>query len=157
MASTLALVMLLIGESLPDHLREKYAPAPEPEDGPDERGGRSRPNRAIRLVKCGLPSKAFGEQNGLSSTSIGTVVITTCLEACTQAQPTSTSSGGPVSEQSEDPVTTGELVSPAAPEPSVKRKPIWRHLYFWVLVAIVAGVVVGLVAPDFAVKLQAFG
>jgi hypothetical protein len=29
-ASTLALVMLLIGESLPDHLREKYAPAPEP-------------------------------------------------------------------------------------------------------------------------------
>jgi hypothetical protein len=29
-ASTLALVMLLIGESLPDHLREKYAPAPNP-------------------------------------------------------------------------------------------------------------------------------
>jgi len=27
-------------------------------------------------------------------------------------------------------------------------------LYFWVLVAIVAGVVVGLVAPDFAVKLR---
>jgi hypothetical protein len=48
-ASTLALVMLLIGESLPNHLREKYAPAPEPEDGPDERGAKSRPNRAIPL------------------------------------------------------------------------------------------------------------
>jgi hypothetical protein len=64
-ASTLALVMLLIGESLPDHLREKYAPAPEPDDGPDERGAKSRPNRAIPLVKCRLPSRAFGEQNGL--------------------------------------------------------------------------------------------
>jgi len=59
-----------------------------------------------------------------------------------------------VSEPSENSGTSGELVSPAATEPAVKRKPIWHHLYFWVLVAIAAGVVVGLVAPDFAVKLR---
>jgi aerobic C4-dicarboxylate transport protein len=59
-----------------------------------------------------------------------------------------------VSETSENSGTSGEPVSPAATEPAVKRKPIWHHLYFWVLVAIAAGVVVGLVAPDFAVKLR---
>ena len=49
--STLAPVMLLIGESLPDHFRHKYAPAPEPEDGPHERGGRIRPTvRSTRKV-----------------------------------------------------------------------------------------------------------
>ena len=42
---------------------------------------------------------------------------------------------------SEDPGTSGVPVSRAATEPAVERKPIWHHLYFWVLVAIVAGVV----------------
>lgn len=34
------------------------------------------------------------------------------------------------------------------------RKPVYSHLYFWVLVAIVLGVVVGVVAPEFAVTLR---
>jgi aerobic C4-dicarboxylate transport protein len=42
----------------------------------------------------------------------------------------------------------------SAGEPVVKRKPIYKHLYFWVLVAIAAGAVVGVVAPDFGVALK---
>jgi len=38
--------------------------------------------------------------------------------------------------------------------PGPKRKPIYHHLYFWVLLAIVAGALVGVVAPDFAVELK---
>jgi aerobic C4-dicarboxylate transport protein len=34
------------------------------------------------------------------------------------------------------------------------RKPIYRHLYFWVLVGIVAGIVLGIVAPDTAEKMK---
>src|SRR6266496_2774245 len=48
--------------------------------------------------------------------------------------------------------TSGAPVSEA--EPSVKRKPLYHHLYFWVLLAIVAGAVVGVVAPSFAVALK---
>jgi aerobic C4-dicarboxylate transport protein len=61
----------------------------------------------------------------------------------------SESSGGP---------GTGEPVSRTASEPGgepgVKRKPLYHHLYFWVLLAIVAGAVVGVVAPGFAVELK---
>jgi aerobic C4-dicarboxylate transport protein len=53
-------------------------------------------------------------------------------------------SGEPVSRDASDPATT----------PSVKRKPFYHHLYFWVLLAIVAGAVVGVVAPSFAVQLK---
>ncbi|MGZ4582459.1 MAG: C4-dicarboxylate transporter DctA [Nocardioidaceae bacterium] len=34
------------------------------------------------------------------------------------------------------------------------RRPIYRHLYFWVLVGIGAGIVLGIVAPDVAVKMK---
>jgi aerobic C4-dicarboxylate transport protein len=34
------------------------------------------------------------------------------------------------------------------------RKPIYRHLYFWVLVGIVAGIILGIVAPDTAEKMK---
>jgi aerobic C4-dicarboxylate transport protein len=34
------------------------------------------------------------------------------------------------------------------------RKPIYRHLYFWVLVGIAAGIVLGIVAPDTAEKMK---
>ena len=59
-----------------------------------------------------------------------------------------------MSESSAGAGTPGEPVSQAATEPVVKRKPIYHHLYFWVLLAIVAGAVVGVVAPDFAVELK---
>jgi aerobic C4-dicarboxylate transport protein len=45
-------------------------------------------------------------------------------------------------------------VSRAGTESGVKRKPIYHHLYFWVLLSIVAGAVVGVVVPDFAVELK---
>jgi aerobic C4-dicarboxylate transport protein len=45
---------------------------------------------------------------------------------------------------------SGAATAPAEPQ----RKPIYHHLYFWVLLAIVAGAVIGVVAPDFAVKLK---
>jgi len=49
-----------------------------------------------------------------------------------------------------------EATSRAATASAVpsRRKPIYHHLYFWVLLAIVAGAVIGVVAPDFAVKLK---
>jgi aerobic C4-dicarboxylate transport protein len=63
-----------------------------------------------------------------------------------------------MAESSGGPGTSGEPVSGAASdpgtEPGVKRKPLYHHLYFWVLLAIVAGAVVGVVAPDFAVGLK---
>jgi aerobic C4-dicarboxylate transport protein len=58
----------------------------------------------------------------------------------------SRSSGGTMSE-----ATAGAATAPAAPP---QRKPIYHHLYFWVLLAIVVGAVIGVVAPDFAVKLK---
>jgi hypothetical protein len=63
-----------------------------------------------------------------------------------------------MAESSGGPGTSGEPVSRTASEsgttPSGKRKPLYHHLYFWVLLAIVAGAVVGVVAPDFAVALK---
>jgi len=59
-----------------------------------------------------------------------------------------------VSESSAGPGPPGEPVSQAATERVVKRKRIYHHLYFWVLLAIVAGAVVGMVAPSFAVELK---
>ncbi len=59
-----------------------------------------------------------------------------------------------MSESSGGPGSSGEPAPRPATEPVVKRKPIYHHLYFWVLLAIVAGAVVGVVAPDFAVKLK---
>jgi aerobic C4-dicarboxylate transport protein len=63
-----------------------------------------------------------------------------------------------MAESSGGPGTSGEPISGAASdpgtEPGVKRKRLYQHLYFWVLLAIVAGAVVGVVAPDFAVGLK---
>jgi aerobic C4-dicarboxylate transport protein len=44
--------------------------------------------------------------------------------------------------------TTGRRV------PTTGRRPLYHHLYFWVLLAIVVGALVGVVAPDFAVALR---
>src|SRR5215217_6377603 len=59
-----------------------------------------------------------------------------------------------MAESSGDSTTSGAPVPRAAGEPGGKRKPLYHHLYFWVLLAIVAGAVVGVVAPDFAVALK---
>jgi aerobic C4-dicarboxylate transport protein len=62
----------------------------------------------------------------------------------------SESSGGPGS--SEEPVSRTTTEPGAESRP--KRKPLYHHLYFWVLLAIVAGAVVGVIAPSFAVELK---
>jgi aerobic C4-dicarboxylate transport protein len=62
----------------------------------------------------------------------------------------SDSSGGPGG--SGEPAS--RVASESGTEPGLKRKPLYRHLYFWVLLAIVAGAVVGVVAPSFAVALK---
>src|SRR5215211_6308100 len=59
-----------------------------------------------------------------------------------------------MAESSGDSTTSGAPAPRAASEPGVKRKRLYHHLYFWVLLAIVAGAVVGVVAPDFAVALK---
>jgi aerobic C4-dicarboxylate transport protein len=60
-----------------------------------------------------------------------------------------------MAESSGDSTTSGAPAPPAAAgQPGVKRKPLYHHLYFWVLLAIVAGAVVGVVAPSFAVELK---
>ena len=59
-----------------------------------------------------------------------------------------------MAESSGDSTTSGAPAPPAASQPGVKRKPLYHHLYFWVLLAIVAGAVVGVVAPSFAVELK---
>ena len=59
-----------------------------------------------------------------------------------------------MAESSGGSTTSGAPVPRAAGEPGVKRKPLYHHLYFWVLLAIVAGAVVGVVAPSFAVQLK---
>jgi aerobic C4-dicarboxylate transport protein len=46
---------------------------------------------------------------------------------------------------------------PDAPVLPVAKKPLYRHLYFWVMVAIVAGILVGWLAPDFATGLEPLG
>ncbi|HEY2173932.1 MAG TPA: C4-dicarboxylate transporter DctA, partial [Mycobacteriales bacterium] len=43
---------------------------------------------------------------------------------------------------------------PETPPPSGHRGGILKQLWFWVLVAIVAGIVVGLAAPGFAKELK---
>lgn len=43
-------------------------------------------------------------------------------------------------------------VSPAAT--SQRRKPFWHHLYFWVLVGITVGVLIGLLAPDVGARMK---
>jgi aerobic C4-dicarboxylate transport protein len=59
-----------------------------------------------------------------------------------------------MAESSGGSTTSGAPASRAASQPGVKRKPLYHHLYFWVLLAIVAGAVVGVVAPSFAVQLK---
>src|SRR5215213_10258334 len=59
-----------------------------------------------------------------------------------------------MAESSGDSTTSGAPAPGAADEPGVQRKRLYQHLYFWVLLAIVAGAVVGVVAPDFAVALK---
>jgi aerobic C4-dicarboxylate transport protein len=63
-----------------------------------------------------------------------------------------------MSESSGGSGSSGEPVSRAATGPGAesgtKRKPLYHHLYFWVLLAIIVGAVVGVVAPDFAVGLK---
>jgi aerobic C4-dicarboxylate transport protein len=59
-----------------------------------------------------------------------------------------------MAESSGDSTTSGAPAPRAASEPGVKRKRLYQHLYFWVLLAIVAGAVVGVVAPGFAVSLK---
>jgi aerobic C4-dicarboxylate transport protein len=59
-----------------------------------------------------------------------------------------------MAESSGDSTTSGAPAPGAAEEPGVKRKRLYQHLYFWVLLAIVAGAVVGVVAPGFAVALK---
>jgi aerobic C4-dicarboxylate transport protein len=41
-----------------------------------------------------------------------------------------------------------------SPPEGHKRKPLWHHLYFWVLLAIVAGAVLGVVAPGVAQEMK---
>ncbi|WP_242419420.1 cation:dicarboxylate symporter family transporter, partial [Frankia sp. CpI1-P] len=48
------------------------------------------------------------------------------------------------------------MTAPAPPAPRVRR-PWYRQLYVWVLAGIAAGIVVGQLAPDFAVRLQPLG
>jgi aerobic C4-dicarboxylate transport protein len=50
--------------------------------------------------------------------------------------------------------TTEPGAQPPQPEPRTTRKPIYKHLYFWVLLAIVAGALVGVVAPGVAVEMK---
>jgi aerobic C4-dicarboxylate transport protein len=50
--------------------------------------------------------------------------------------------------------TSGARAPRDAGDPDVKRKRLYQHLYFWVLLAIVAGAVVGVVAPGIAVALK---
>jgi aerobic C4-dicarboxylate transport protein len=72
-----------------------------------------------------------------------------------------------VSESSGEPRTSREPVAestggPGAPggaasdvnTPPARRKPLYHHLYFWVLLAIVAGAAIGVIAPDFAIGLK---
>ena len=59
-----------------------------------------------------------------------------------------------MAESSGGSTTSGQPAPRAASQPGVKRKPLYHHLYFWVLLAIVAGAVVGVVAPSFAVELK---
>ena len=46
---------------------------------------------------------------------------------------------------------------PDAPVAPIVKKPFYRQLYFWVLVAIVAGILVGWLAPSFAVAMEPLG
>jgi aerobic C4-dicarboxylate transport protein len=50
--------------------------------------------------------------------------------------------------------TTTDAAPPATPPPSGHRGGLHKQLWFWVLVAIVAGIVVGLAAPGFAKELK---
>src|SRR5512132_190669 len=90
--------------------------------------------------------------------SIGTCQQVLARGTRTSGYSTSPSRGGPMSESSGGPGSSEEPVSRAATEPGTesgpKRKPLYHHLYFWVLLAIVAGAVVGVVAPSFAVELK---
>ncbi len=44
--------------------------------------------------------------------------------------------------------------TPVGVEQRTKRKPIYRHLYFWVLMGIVVGAIIGVAAPELAVALK---
>ena len=49
------------------------------------------------------------------------------------------------------------MVVSAIPAAPAGKRAIWQHLYFWVLVAIAAGVIVGLASPDIGKALQPLG
>ncbi len=45
-------------------------------------------------------------------------------------------------------------VSPSPGAPAPRKKPLWHHLYFWVLLGIAAGIVIGLAAPETGAQMK---
>ncbi|MEF3083014.1 C4-dicarboxylate transporter DctA [Luteimonas sp. SMYT11W] len=50
--------------------------------------------------------------------------------------------------------STQTAVKAPTPGPAPKRKQLWHHLYFWVLVGIAAGIVIGLAAPQVGAQMK---
>jgi len=59
-----------------------------------------------------------------------------------------------MAESSDGSTTPGAPLPQTASQPDGKPKRIYQHLYFWVLLAIITGAVIGVVAPGFAVQLK---
>ncbi len=49
---------------------------------------------------------------------------------------------------------TDPPTSVQAPAPMPRRKPLWHHLYFWVLAGIATGIVIGLVLPETGAQMK---
>ncbi len=49
---------------------------------------------------------------------------------------------------------TQNAVKAPTPGPAPKRKKLWHHLYFWVLVGIAAGIIIGLAAPQVGAQMK---